>query len=302
MFYGCQVKTLKISSFEIMWWESHRYSIPFVSALVYNYHISTKGYKMPNWCYNTLTIQGPKSEIDMIKDRLNAPFTISVENFGMGDISANGFPMRIKEVTYSAPVFAFHNIHSYKDDGITDEEYASQPSRLGIDSDDPNWFAKEIEHAKTQKDWYNWNNSNWGTKWDVAVSDDDKYPNTELIEHKSEGEDQWLVYKYETAWSPAVTILTKLSNLVPNSLLTLEYEEETGWGGEYEIVRGEVKEILEYENRCYACQSFDTLSYCENDCGEFCSECNQGSWQDEEAMKECQTHMVLLESTEKAEV
>ena len=57
---------------------------------------------MPNWCYNTLTIQGPKSEIDMIKDRLNAPFTISVENFGMGDISANGFPMRIKEVTYSA--------------------------------------------------------------------------------------------------------------------------------------------------------------------------------------------------------
>ena len=96
--------------------------------------------------------------------------------------------------------------------------------------------------------------------------------------------------------------MQKLSHLVPNSLLTLEYEEETGWGGEYEILRGEVKEILDYENRCYACQSFDTLDYCDNDCGQFCSECNQGSWQDEEAMAECQTHMVLLDTTEKAEV
>jgi hypothetical protein len=284
-----------------MWAGSHGFAIPFVSGLIYNNHISTKGYKMPNWCYNTLTIQGPKSEIDMIKDRLNKPFVLAQETYGMGDISSSGFPTKIKLVEYNNPVFAFHNIHSYKDDGITDEEYACQPTRSGADPKDPSWFAKEVEFAKTQKDWYSWNNSNWGTKWDVAVRDDDEYPNTELIEYKSDGDDNWLVYKYETAWSPAVTILTKLSNLVPNSLLTLEYEEETGWGGEYEIVRGEVKEILEYENRCYACQSFNTLEYCEDDCGEFCSECNQGSWQDEAAMAECQTHMVLLESREKAE-
>ena len=226
---------------------------------------------MPNWCYNTLTIQGPKEEIDSIKERLNRPFTLAMENYGMGDISSMGFPTKIKQVEYNNPVFAFHNIHSYKDDGITDEEYACQPSRGGIDTNDPDWFRKSVEFAKTQKDWYSWNNSNWGTKWDVAVRDDEEYSNTELLEYKSEGDDNWLVYKYETAWSPAVTILTKLSNLVPNSLLTLEYE-----------------------NRCYACQSFDTLDYCEDDCGEFCSECNEGSWQDEEAMKECQTHSVLL--------
>jgi hypothetical protein len=245
---------------------------------------------MPNWCYNTLTIQGPKSEVDYIKDRLNSPFTLAQETYGMGDISSSGFPTKIQQVTYSNPVFAFFNIHSYKDDGITDEEYACQPSRGGIDTNDPDWFRKSIEFAKTQKDWYSWNK----TKWDVAVRDGEEYSNTELLEYKSEGEDNWVVYKYETAWSPAVTILTKLSNLVPNSLLTLEYEEETGWGGEYEIVRGEVKELISYENRCYACQSFDTLSYCEDDCGEFCSECNEGSWQDEEAMAECQTHKVLL--------
>ena len=257
---------------------------------------------MPNWVYNTLTIQGPKSEIDMIKDRLNKPFTVSVETHGMGDISSNGFPMVIKELSYSNPVFSFNNIHSYKDEGITDKEYASQPDRGGIELTDPQWFAKSIAHAQTQKDWYSWNTSNWGTKWDVAVSDDEKYPDTELVEYKSEGEDHWLVYRYETAWSPAVTILTKLSLLVPTCVLTLEYEEETGWGGEYEILRGEVKEIAEWENMCRECDEVNTMSYCENECGEFCSECNYGSWTDETAMKECQTHMVLLEPTEKAEV
>ncbi len=125
---------------------------------------------MPNWCYNTLTIQGPKSEIDYIKDRLNAPFTLAQETFGMGDISLSGFPTKIEQVTYSNPVFAFFNIHSYKDDGITDEEYACQPKRDHIDiQNDPDWFRKSVEFAKTQKDWYSWNNSNWGTKWDVAV-------------------------------------------------------------------------------------------------------------------------------------
>ncbi len=61
---------------------------------------------MPNWCYNTLTIQGPKAEVDMIKDRLNKPFTLAQETYGMGDISTMGFPTKITQVTYSNPVFA----------------------------------------------------------------------------------------------------------------------------------------------------------------------------------------------------
>ena len=252
---------------------------------------------MPNWVYNTLTIQGPKSEVDMIKDRLNKPFTVMHDNWNMQTNT-----MEVTESVYSAPIFSFWNIHSPLDDNITMEEYVAQPKRLGISTSDPAWFAKEVAHAQTQKDWYSWNTTNWGTKWDVAVKDGDEYSDTEIMEEVSEGDDNWVVYKYNTAWSPAVTILTKLSLLVPNCLLTLEFEEETGWGGEYEIVRGKVNELVEYENRCYACDSYNTLNYCDNDCGEFCSECNNGSWKDEEAMAECQTHMVLLETTEKAEV
>lgn len=248
--------------------------------------------EMPNWVYNTLTIQGPKEQVDYIKDKLNQPFEVMHDSWNMKTMQ-----MEVTTSTYSNPVFAFWNIHSPLEDGITMEEYVQQPDHSKINTDDPDWFAKAREHAMTQKDWYNWNTSNWGTKWDVAVSDDNEYPDTELLEHMSDGEDQWLVYKYNTAWSPAVSVLVKLSNLIPNCVLTLEFEEEQGWGGEYEIVKGEVTTKLEYENRCYACQSFDTLSYCEEGCGEFCSECNQGSWQDEEAMKQCQTHGVQLATT-----
>jgi hypothetical protein len=98
-------------------------------------------------------------------------------------------------------------------------------------------LLRSIEHAKTRKIGIHGIILTGELNGMLQYHDDDKYPNTELLEYKSEGEDNWLVYKYETAWSPAVTIL-ELNYLimVPNSLLTLEYEEEQGWGGEIEIV------------------------------------------------------------------
>lgn len=246
---------------------------------------------MPNWVFNTLTIEGPKLEIDFIKAKLNEPFTVLHDNWLMDTNK-----MEVTEAVYSAPVFAFWNIHSPLQDGITMEEYVGQPKKLGIDINSPDWYSKEVEHAKTQKDWYNWNTSKWGTKWDVAVSDGDKYPDTELVEYMSEGDTNCVIYKFNTAWSPAVTVLIKLSNLVPNSLLTLEFEEETGWGGEYEIRRGEVKELLEYTTLCRDCDEIDTLDYCDNDCGEICSSCHWMGEADLEAVKKCQTHKIYLDN------
>ena len=244
---------------------------------------------MPNWCFNTLTIQGPKSEIDYIKDKLNTPFSVLHDSWNRD--TGN---MEVSETHYSAPVFAFWNIHSPIEDGITMEEYVQQPSRLGIPVEDPEWFAKEVKHAMTQKDWYNWNTTHWGTKWDVAVRDGDEYPDTRLEEYKSEGEDNWLVYVYQTAWSPAVSVLVTLSNMIPNCLLTLNFEEETGWGGEYEILRGNVTELMEWENRCRDCDELNTLEYCDNDCGEICSACHYMGEADLELVAECEEHKQYL--------
>ena len=235
---------------------------------------------MPNWCYNTLTIQGPKDQVDSIKDRLNRPFVMMHDSWN--PTTGN---MEVSQTTYSNPVFAFHNIYNHRQASITDEQYIQQP---------PRDVPLEEQLKFNTNDWYSFNVREWGTKWDVAVRDNDEYPDTELLEHESKDEDQWLVYKFNTAWSPPAPAMEKLSALVPNCVITLDFEEETGWGGEYEFVNGEMTAQHDYENKCRDCDEEGTLDYCENDCGEICSACHYMGEADLELVAECEEHKQYL--------
>jgi hypothetical protein len=231
---------------------------------------------MPNWVYNTLTIQGPKEQVDFIKDKLNAPYTKSFDQWNMETKE-----MEFKEYSFSNPVFAFHNIHNHLQDGISNEEYLNQ-------SDHKQPLAEALMFKGNN--WYDWNVRNWGTKWDVAVSNDEKYPDTELLEYKSEGEDNWVVYKFNTAWSPPAPAIIKLSTLVPNCVVTLDFEEETGWGGEYEFVRGEMTAESDYENKCRDCDSENTLEYCDTCAIDICSDCHDMNEANPDDVAECEEH------------
>ena len=98
-----------------------------------------------------------------------------------------------------------------------------------------------------------------------------------------------------TAWSPPMPAISKLSAQYPSLLFTLSYEEETGWGGECEFLRGEMISSDEYENKCRDCDSINCMEYCDNDCGEICNECNWLGEADLECVAECQTHKVYLD-------
>jgi hypothetical protein len=90
--------------------------------------------------------------------------------------------------------------------------------------------------------------------------------------------------------------LSKLSAQYPTLLFTLSYEEETGWGGECEFLRGEVISESEYDNMCRDCDATDQMEYCDNECGEICSNCNWLGEADLEAVAECQTHKIYLDT------
>jgi hypothetical protein len=115
------------------------------------------------------------------------------------------------------------------------------------------------------------------------------------MEHVSIGEDQWLVYRFETAWSPPVPALIKLSSMVPNCVVTLSWQEEQGFGGEVEFVNGEITANSEYESKCMDCDAEDTMEYCENDCGNVCSKCNYLGEADLEEVAQCDEHKVFLD-------
>jgi len=77
---------------------------------------------MPNWVYIGLTIEGNPEQVKSLIKQMNKPFVNKVEAFG--DLS-----FKVKEIKFSNPVFAFHNIYSYLDHGVTDEVYIGQPPR-----------------------------------------------------------------------------------------------------------------------------------------------------------------------------
>lgn len=198
---------------------------------------------MPNWVFNNLTIEGNPESITELKNQVSAPYVMPVES--NGDLA---FTVNDQEVNSA---FSFWNVIRPTDM----EAYPKQPVRSALDVNDPNWWADTIELAKTDNSWYSWNNRNWGTKWDAS--------DAELVAEESNGDNLVLYYKFETAWSYPEAVITKLSEQYPNLLFTLEYEEEQGWGGEMEILRGEVISHSEYDEKCWECDVKDNMDYCE---------------------------------------
>jgi hypothetical protein len=230
---------------------------------------------MPNWCYNSLTIEGSKELIADVKRILNRPFKQTHDSW-----NASSGKMELSDTIYSNPVFAFHNIYNHIQDGVSDEEYLKQSD-----------FAKSTAEVLSfsGNNWYDWNVRNWGTKWDVAVRDNEEYPETELTDES----ETLLAYRFNTAWSPPIEAISKLSLQYPDLDFELSFEEETGWGGLLQFEAGNINEIESYENKCRDCDSINTMSYCENDCGEICSECNYLGEADMECVAECEVHREL---------
>ena len=214
---------------------------------------------MPNWVYNGLTIEGNPDSVKKLMEQMNKPFVHSI--VANGDLA-----YQVKQTKYVNPIFAFHNIYNYRDAGITDEVYHGQPPRTTDFSE-----AMKFE----TNDWYNFNVREWGTKWDVAVSEDDKYPDT-TMEDTVNGENHVVHYNFETAWSRPMPALIKLSNQYHDLLFTLSYEEETGWGGECEILRGIVISESEYDTICRECDETDCLDYNEETGNQVCTKCGYG--------------------------
>lgn len=227
---------------------------------------------MPNWCYNTLEITGSSSVVDLVKEKLNKPFTTKHT-----DIHKVG---KWVEVKYSNPVIAFQNMCSHKDMGISDTDYFNNE-----------YYEKKRNEQKDPNYWYEFNTREWGTKWDIGVSDDDKTATTTLASETTNSDGKSLIYTFETAWSPPFPAIQKLSKTFPNLTLTLEYEEETGWGGTWTLINGKIHHESSYGWRCRECGfEMSDMPYCEM-CNDVCPKCNYANDIDENCVK----HKHLLE-------
>ena len=225
---------------------------------------------MPNWVYNGLTIEGKPESVTKLVEQMNQPYVRHFEDAWDYKTMAMG----PQDVTYSNPVFSFWNIIKPTDM----DAYVKQSDRtLSI-----------AEQLKFQgNDWYSWNVRNWGVKWDVSVSNNEEHPDTYMEGPTPNGENLVVFYNFNTAWGLADQALINLSSQYPDLLFTLSFEEETGWGGEWEILRGKPISQSEYENKCNECDSFDTMEYCEDCENDVCSFCAYGT-----SEEGCSIHLV----------
>ena len=103
------------------------------------------------------------------------------------------------------------------------------------------------------------------------------------------GDNKVVFYNFNTAWGVPMEALTNLSSQYPDLLFTLCYEEETGWGGETEILKGVVISDQSWNWQCSECD-FKYIGdpsdmWCEDCENEVCRNCFNGK-----DIEKCEDH------------
>lgn len=174
---------------------------------------------MPNWVFNSLSIQGEQEQVQKAKAQLNAPYERRYSKF-------NGKEDVIETIKYSNPIFSFWNIIAPPADKIDEYEETHGTTKDKV-------TGEMVRTGDSSFNWYNFNNREWGTKWDVAVSDENKFPETTMTDGET-----LVQYSFQTAWSPPIEAIEKLSAQYPELEITLDWEEEQGFGGVYVFQEG----------------------------------------------------------------
>ena len=163
---------------------------------------------MPNWVDNVLTIKGEPQDIKKLKEQLAQPYSETIDSF---DTTTK---QMVRQVINHDEPFSFWNIVRPPEDKM--DEYHTAHG-----------WSNGQETGRTPFNWYNWNLSNWGCKWDASQPQLSTDRETELV------------YTFNTPWSPPEAVMFSLSEQYPNTDMWLRYEEEQGWGGVDHFINGE---------------------------------------------------------------
>jgi hypothetical protein len=166
---------------------------------------------VPNWVSNSLNILGDKAE------QLRLAAQVSSNYIMKGQKHVDG-KLETVDVEITDEEFSFWNILRPK--GKELEKYNESLTGHGLSGSSPFW--------------YDWNLNNWGTKWDVSDCSSDSSPDCTS-------------YHFQTAWGPPIEVIVELSKQYPTLTLSLDWDEEQGFGAELVITDGEVIVVDEWD-------------------------------------------------------
>ena len=171
---------------------------------------------MPNWVYNTLHCHGSKADLDTLQEFLRKEIRV---NKWDRETRTDYYEIETVEFTYMALRNPFDPPYN-----VSQDEYYGT-----------NGYVNGEHVGNTAGNWYNWNNTHWGVKWDACHETVDREYNL-------------LSYHFDSPWGPPwAEMMLELSEKFPTIAFTHRYDEEQGWGGEYEFQDGQIFEIKEWD-------------------------------------------------------
>jgi len=139
---------------------------------------------MPNFCDNTLHIEGADDEIQRFLDST----TIGEHTY---EILKSLYPVP-QELTDTVSGWSSNE----EEQAEREKQYARNTEKYGY------------------KDWYDWQNANWGTKWGDC--------DTQLVGRNTD----YVCFTFESAWGPPSTAFVKISQDFPTLTFYLTYHEK----------------------------------------------------------------------------
>lgn len=105
------------------------------------------------------------------------------------------------------PNWCFNRLSVKGDNDKVDEFIGAVNTNEGIQI-----LESLIPRPEDVEDWYQWSLDNWGTKWGDR-------------EARMLRENEWTVFLFDTAWSPPIEGITRISAMFPDLTFVLVYEE-----------------------------------------------------------------------------
>jgi hypothetical protein len=160
---------------------------------------------MPNWCNNLLLLSGSPAAIADFQEKFESRAVI------VDPDEPARLPRKVGLLNAFVPIPL---------------ELVNRPAMApGAGSSDEQLIAKY-----GARDWYEWCNKNWGTKWDVMEDG---------VGFDEEGD--CLIASFESAWAPPIAGILAISELFPDVQLDLRYEEPgCDFEGQFVALNGKV--------------------------------------------------------------
>lgn len=160
---------------------------------------------MPNWCQNTLTVEGQEKVIAKMMEKVKGE-VMSHGRLEEQELSFNAIVPMPKELTEIC-----HGAATDKDGKKMQNWRETPDGPVAVDEES---LIKKYGSCN----WYDWANRNWGTKWDAS----------ELEVERQHG---LVCFRFTTAWGPPTQALEKLAAMFPHLKFVNQWREEGGQQG-----------------------------------------------------------------------